>query len=139
MTENNDRDVKLNRRKKTTLLRDIEKTIVPRIDELANKDKKDITNADRDELNGLAGMLAQSEIELKDYYKKLFDLLLENDKEFEKEMSESTETKITISKYKEKIAKMTKSPVIKSEVAAPKTKQDTDTDTKTTWVRCRFQ
>ena len=72
-------------------------------------------------------MLVQSEVELKDYYEKFFDLLLENDNEFKKKTSESTATKNTISKYKEKIAKITKSPVvIKSEVAS-KTKQDTDT------------
>ena len=41
-TENNDRDIKLNRRKKTTLLREIEKTIAPRIEELLKKDKKSL-------------------------------------------------------------------------------------------------
>ena len=125
-TENNDRDIKLNRRKKTTLLREIEKTIAPRIEELLKKDKKDITDDNRDELNGLLGALLEADAELKDYYEKLFDLLLDDDTEFEKEMSESTATKITINKCKEKIAKITNARVIKSEDTAPKMNRDTE-------------
>ena len=99
-----DRALKLNRRKKTILLKSIESEVYKVVDELLvlPDGQSEITVVKQNELEGLLKTLTEYEQDLKVYSDTILDLVLEDDDAFEAEMTESTTVKIKLNTCKVK-------------------------------------
>ena len=129
-----DRELKLNKRKKTALLNTIQKNVFVAIDEHKKKESAADVAVDVEdvaaELRGLSKTLDGLVSELKEYNNKLYELI-EDDGEVEKEMNDDTTMNIKINKYRasleDSIEKLKPKPTVpvKSSTTSVETKPST--------------
>ena len=113
-----DRELNLNKRKKTALVKCLEKNVFAVVDEaLKEKDEASATD-DSIDLAGLLKTIDETVAELKSYNDKIYELIIE-DAELEKEMDDDMTLKLKVNRYRSRVETTMKSvekpiPVSKS-------------------------